>query len=344
MPPMTTFALPPRSEATAPPEHRGVPRDGVRLLVARPDGVAHQHFRDLPESLEPGDLLVVNTSATRPSAVDAARPDGRSVPVHVSTVLDDGQWVVEVRRADGRGPDGTVGPGELLALPGDIRLRLASPYVGGTEPVRLWRATVDPTVDLDRYLAGHGRPISYKYVTGRYPLADYQTVYATAAGSAEMPSAGRPFTARLLVRLMANGVTIAPVVLHAGVSSPEAHEPPIPEWFEVPAVTARLVTSARSAGSRVVAVGTTVVRALETAAAADGSVSAGSGWTDLILGPGRPVRVVNGLVTGLHEPGASHLLLLAAVAGRPLVRAAYSAAVDHGYLWHEFGDSTLLLP
>jgi S-adenosylmethionine:tRNA ribosyltransferase-isomerase len=159
-----------------------------------------------------------------------------------------------------------------------------------------------------------------------------------------MPSAGRPFTATLLVRLMAAGVTVAPVVLHAGVASPELHEPPSPERFVVPAATARLVASTRAAGRRVVAVGTTVVRALETVAELDGSVSPGQGWTDLVLSPARPARVVTGLISGLHEPEATHLLLLEAVAGADLVAAAYAAAVERRYLWHEFGDSMLFLP
>jgi S-adenosylmethionine:tRNA ribosyltransferase-isomerase len=209
---------------------------------------------------------------------------------------------------------------------------------------RLWRATVEPAVDADRYLTEHGRPISYRYLNGRFPLRDYQTVYATTTGSAEMPSAGRPFTERLLVRLIAGGVTVAPVVLHAGVSSPEVSEPPLPEWFEVPAATARLVASTRAAGRRVIAVGTTVVRAVETVSALDGSIRAGQGWTELVLGPHRPARVVNGLISGLHDPGASHLLLLTAVAGQALLTSAYAAAVEHEYYWHEFGDSTLLLP
>jgi S-adenosylmethionine:tRNA ribosyltransferase-isomerase len=194
------------------------------------------------------------------------------------------------------------------------------------------------------YLAGHGRPIGYGYLAARYPLADHQTVYASQPGSAEMASAGRPFTAELLVRLLAGGVAVAPVVLHAGVSSPERHEPPLPERFEVPEDTARLVNSTRSAGRRVVAVGTTVVRALETAAATDGTVRGSSGWTGLVLGPHRPARVVTGLLTGLHAPEASHLLLLEAVAGAALVGTAYDAAVQQRYLWHEFGDSTLFLP
>jgi S-adenosylmethionine:tRNA ribosyltransferase-isomerase len=199
-------------------------------------------------------------------------------------------------------------------------------------------------VNLVDYLARHGRPITYGYLDDRYPISAYQTVYATVPGSAEMPSAGRPFSETLLVRLMARGVTIAPVVLHAGVSSPEAHEPPLAERYDVPPATARLVASARAAGSRVIAVGTTVVRALETVATPAGAVHSGHGWTDLLLGPDRPSRVVDGLITGLHEPEASHLLLLEAVAGIDLVRSAYDAAIAHGYLWHEFGDSTVFLP
>jgi S-adenosylmethionine:tRNA ribosyltransferase-isomerase len=194
------------------------------------------------------------------------------------------------------------------------------------------------------YLQRHGRPIRYGYLRGEFPLADYQNVYATEPGSAEMASAGRPFTERLLVRLMASGVPVVPLTLHTGVSSPELHEPPYPERFAVPEVTARLVNSTRRAGRRVVAVGTTVSRALEAATDDDGITRAAAGWTDLVLGPDRPARAVTGLITGLHEPGASHLRLLESVAGPDLVAAAYDRAVAEHYLWHEFGDSMLFLP
>jgi S-adenosylmethionine:tRNA ribosyltransferase-isomerase len=344
-PPATNFTLPPDSEAHEPPERRGVRRDDVRLLVARPGRVEHRRFHELPDLLQPGDLVVLNTSATVPAAVDGRRADGRPAVVHVSTHLDDTEWVVEVRRLDGAGPELDVTPGEKLDLPGDVRLRLAAPYPDATaDTARLWRATVTPPVSAGAYLSRHGRPISYRHLAAPYPLADHQTVYATQPGSAEMASAGRPFTARLLVRLIARGVTVTPVVLHAAVSSPELREPPLPERFEVPHATARLVDSARAAGQRVVAVGTTVVRALETAADPHGTVRAVSGWTNLVLSPDRPARVVTGLVTGLHAPEASHLLLLEAVAGAELVGAAYDAAVERRYLWHEFGDSTLFLP
>jgi S-adenosylmethionine:tRNA ribosyltransferase-isomerase len=159
-----------------------------------------------------------------------------------------------------------------------------------------------------------------------------------------MSSAGRPFTTQVVTDLVTRGVAVAPIVLHTGVSSQEPGEPPQPERFRVPAATARLVNSTRQAGGRVIAVGTTVTRALESAADADGTVRERHGWTDLVLGPDRPARVVTGLVTGWHAPGASHLALLAAVAGGALVERAYAEAVRFCYQWHEFGDSCLLLP
>jgi S-adenosylmethionine:tRNA ribosyltransferase-isomerase len=320
-------------------------RDQVRLLVARPGDVRHTRFADLPDHLRRGDLLVVNTSATLPAELDVVLPDGSSRVLHVAGPGEHGTWVVELRRPDDLGPDPATRRGLLLDLPGGVRMELRASYpVAGADPSRLWRAAVSPPTSLPDYLHAHGRPVAYGYLSRPRPLADYQTVYATEPGSAEMASAGRPFTPELLVRLMAQGIPVVPVVLHAGLSSPELHEPPTPERFEVPAVTARLVNSTREAGGRVVAVGTTVVRALESATDAAGTTHRTRGWTDLVLGPDRAARVVTGLISGLHDPQASHLLLLDAVAGAQLVDTAYRAAVAERYLWHEFGDSTLLLP
>ncbi len=339
-----TSTLPPGSEATAPPERRGLARDGVRLMAVRPDGVVHAVFRDLPDLLAPGDLLVVNTSATLPARLDVRRRDGVTVPLHVSTTLDDGDWVVEVRRPDNDGPDLGVEPGSTVDLPGGGALRLLTGHPHPGRGSRLWRARPEPPATARAVLGAHGRPITYGYLRARVTLGDAQNVYATVPGSAENASAGRPFTDRLLVRLMARGVPVVPVVLHAGVSSPELHEPPAPERFAVPEVTARLVEATRRAGGRVVAVGTTVTRALESATGDDGVTRPAAGWTDLVLGPGRPVRTVTGLLTGLHAPEASHQLLLEAVAGPDLVARAYAAAVAERYLWHEYGDSMLFLP
>lgn len=342
------FELPPTRSATTPPEARGVSRDEIRLLVARPEAITQAPFRSLPEHLRAGDLVVVNTSATVPAALDARRADGRVVVVHVSGRHPDGDdtWVVELRRPDGTGPTWTATADEPLTLPGGARLTILEAYPDAqtADGSRLWRARLDGAVAMGELLDAHGRPITYDYVTGRWPLASYQPVFARAPGSAEMPSAGRPFTAELITELVAKGVAVAPITLHTGVSSLEAGEPPQPEPFTVPAHTARLVELTRRSGGRVVAVGTTVTRALETVVDTDGTVRAGEGWTELVLGPDRPARVVTGLVTGWHAPGASHLGLLEAVAGPGLVRRAYAAALAGNVLWHEFGDSCLFLP
>jgi S-adenosylmethionine:tRNA ribosyltransferase-isomerase len=337
------FVLPPGSEASSPPEARGLARDQVRMAVVTDERTYHRQARELPLWLEPGDLLVVNTSATLPSALEVQR-HGCTWGLHVSAELDDGAWVVELRRPGGTGP-GLPEPGEVLRLPGGVRLRIGDPHPEGQS--RLWQATTLPVADRVSYLRRYGAPIRYPYLHGAWPIEDLQNVYAAVPGSAEMPSAGRPLSREVLVDLMSAGVVVAPLVLHTGVASQESHEPPQPEWLSVPSSTARLVELTRGAGGRVVAVGTTVVRALETAASEDGHVSAYDGWTSLVLGPSRPARVVTGLVTGLHEPEASHLDLLEAVAGRSLVDRAYAditAPDAPHYLWHEFGDSMLLLP
>ncbi|MDO9377773.1 MAG: S-adenosylmethionine:tRNA ribosyltransferase-isomerase [Nocardioidaceae bacterium] len=339
---LTTFVLPDDLSATGPPEIRGLARDEVRLLVARPDRVEHTRFTGLAEQLEPGDLVVVNDSATVPSALDVVRPDGRPAVLHVSGPLDDGAAVGELRTPAGAERVLDAAAGDVLATAaGTVTLARPWPDATLTRGSRLWR--LDPPA-LDAVLARHGRPIRYGYLDGDRPLVDYQSVFATRPGSAEMASAGRPFSHRLVTALVGHGVQVAPVTLHTGVSSLELDEAPLPERVDVPAATARLVEAARAAGGRVVAVGTTVTRALETAAWSDGHVHPFHGWTDLVLGPDRPARVVDGLVTGWHEPQASHLMLLEAVAGHDLVQRAYDEAVAERYLWHEFGDSALFLP
>ncbi len=336
---LADFELPHALEASAPPTRR----DGVRLLVAARQRLEHARFDRLGEFLDPGDLVVVNTSGTLSAAVRGDRADGSAVTVHFSAELSDGQWVVEVRparRATGPVPD--LRADEAIVLPHGIPLVPLAPHPPGQN--RLWRARISVEGGVPAYLAHVGRPIRYAYVPGRYPASAYQTVFAREAGSAEMPSAGRPFTTELVTELVARGIVVAPITLHTGVSSQDAGEPPQPERFAVPDTTARLVNLTRAWGGRVVAVGTTVTRALESSADANGVVHERSGWTDLVLGPDRPARVVDGLITGWHAPGASHLRLLQAVAGTTLVERAYDEALRERYLWHEFGDSCLLLP
>lgn len=354
---LDALRVPAELSARVPAEQRGAGRDDVRLMVSRGTEVSHHAFRELPGLLRAGDVLVVNTSATLAAAV-TGRLGGDTVVVHFSTRGDDGRWAVELRDPDGRGstrPRAGGPAGGVVRLPGGAHLVLDEPLSRGA--ARLWWASV--SVGVPGLLAGYGRPIRYGYTERDQPLSAYQTVFATpapdGAGSAEMPSAARPFTAGLVAELVSRGVRFAPVTLHTGVASAEAHEPPYPERFEVPASTAWLVNAARGLGGtrgtpagagrgRVVAVGTTAVRALESAVGGDGAVRAASGWTDLVITPRRGVRAVDGLLTGLHEPEASHLLMLEALAGREALGRAYTEALRRLYLWHEFGDAHLILP
>jgi S-adenosylmethionine:tRNA ribosyltransferase-isomerase len=338
------FALPPRLEAREPAEARGLARDDVRLMVATrsDEAIRDTVFHRLPELLLPGDLLVVNVSATLPAAV-LARRGGERVRVHFSTRVPglDARWrLVELRTGDGARPlRGRAG--ERLALPGGGALELVAPYASGP---RLMLARFDGPAALPKYLERHGEPIRYRHTRGDWPLETYQNAYSTAPGSAEMPSAGRPLTAELIARLVGAGVLLAPIVLHTGVSSLERGEPPFPEQFEVPEETALLVGAVRERGRRVIAVGTTVVRALETVARPGGAIAPGSGWTSLVITPERGLRVVDGLITGWHEPEASHMALLEAAAGSKLLRRCHESALANSYLFHEFGDSHVILP
>jgi S-adenosylmethionine:tRNA ribosyltransferase-isomerase len=345
------FELPTRLEATEPPEQRGLSRDGVRLMVAdRPGGsLLNARFHELPQLLDPNDLLVVNVSATLPASVSGQRAGtsgDEPVRVNFSTPvpeLPEPWWVVEVRSADGSAPArGRAGEMIRLGRHRTARLELAAPYAGSE---RLWIAELhsDDDATVPELLWRLGEPIRYGYVDRRWPLDAYQNVYATTPGSAEMPSAGRPFTDELIAALRTRGIGLAAICLHTGVSSPERHETPFPERYDVPVQTARLVAATRAAGSRVIAVGTTVVRALETVVGDDGIVHAGAGWTNLVIEPDRELGAVDGLITGWHEPEASHLMMLEAIGGAELLERSYAEAVSRGYLWHEFGDSHLIL-
>ena len=336
---LADFSLPASLEAHEPPEARGLPRDGVRMLVSRRASgeISHYGFAELPGLLLPGDLLVVNTTATLPAHVRVSA----ELAVHFSGPRPDGSWLTELRLVRGKTtvPNDHGYPGQRLSLPGGVTLTLES-----RATARLWQARL--SVAVVPYLLRYGSPIRYSYVPREWPLSYYQTVFARDPGSAEMPSASRPFSPSVVTRLVSAGVLIAPLTLHCGVSSLEGDEEPYPEPYDVPPATADLVNHVRARGGRVIAGGTTVVRALETAAlrCPDGRVCAAAGWTSHVVTPETGVRAVDGLLTGLHEPRSSHLRMLAAFAGPELLGRCYRTAIDAGYLWHEFGDVHLLLP
>lgn len=340
------FERPPELQAHGPPEQQGRERDDVRLLITTDHGHQHARFRDLPRFLDPGSVLVVNTSATLPASLPARHQRFGPLVVNVST-----HYGGELHLAEPRASAAEPGPlpleaGDALEIAG-LPGRLVAPHPGLP---RLWFVRVEG--DLRAAMDRAGAPIRYGYLQPPFPpLAAYQTLFAKgrATGSAEMPSAARPFTPRMVDGLRAKGIRFAEVTLHTGVSSHEVEADEVEdqvlyaEPFAVPSKAAATVNAARRDGRPVIAVGTTVVRALESAW--DGEqVRPAAGFTRLYVHPGRPARSVDGLLTGLHDPLASHLAMLYALAPPPLVRAGYAEAVRERYLWHEFGDLHLLVP
>jgi S-adenosylmethionine:tRNA ribosyltransferase-isomerase len=346
--PSLDFTLPPALEASVPPEARGLRRDHVRLLVSyrRHRRITHSRFDHLPCFLRAGDVLVINTSKTIKAALAAKRGDGKDLELHLSTRLAAGHWIVEVREPGREGtlPFYQIDAGMKLSLPAGGEAVIALPYPGHSPRKRLWHVSLNLPQPVDEYIERYGFPIQYKYVKTKWPIDYYQNVYATEPGSAEMPSAGRAFTPELITLLRKQGIRVAPLLLHTGVASLEEDETPYAEYYRVPAATADLINTIRSRKGRVIAVGTTVIRALQTITGLDGRVRAGEGWTDLVVKPDTRLGSVDGLLTGFHEPRSTHLSMLFAIAGEKHIRLAYQQALEKKYLWHEFGDLHLILP
>ena len=348
------FHLPVELEAGEPPEAHGLSRDQVKLLVsdAGTDQIHHTDFRHVTDFLDPGDLIVINTSGTLNAALHAVSPEGDPLELRLSTHLAEDLWSLELRVPGPKGSDTFTGarPGQRYPLEANGSALLLSPYPAyhGSRRVRnpgqrLWLAKLDLPAHYLSYLSEYGFPIRYAYVKTAWPGDYYQTVYATEPGSAEMPSAGRAFSTELITCLVAKGVQIAPLILHTGVASLEDDERPYAEFYRVPEETAERINATHARGKRVIAVGTTVVRALETVTGPKGLSHAGEGWTDLIITPQRGIFAVNGLLTGFHEPRSTHLWMLAAFCGVEHLKRTYQEAIKNGYLWHEFGDLHLIL-
>ncbi|HLU10276.1 MAG TPA: S-adenosylmethionine:tRNA ribosyltransferase-isomerase [Oceanobacillus sp.] len=337
------FSRPLELQATAPAEVRGISRDQARLMVSDENGHRHAQFRDLPDFLNPGDLLVVNDSATIPASLPANGAIGEFI-VNLCTDYGSGLWLVEPRWSSAQPGPLPLEPGTIITV-GDLNARLVCPFPGLP---RLWFVQFADAASVRTAMARFGTPIRYGYVETSYPLSAYQTVFSKVPGSAEMPSAAYPFTERLIAALRRKGIQIASLTLHTGVSSLEVEvddveqHPLYPEPFHIPEATANAVNAARAERRQVIAVGTTVVRALESAW--DGQrVNPMRGFTRAYIHPRRGLHVADSLITGLHDPVTSHLAMLYAIAGQDVIRSAYAEAVQKGYLWHEFGDSHLIL-
>lgn len=346
-----TFVLPQELSAKEPPERRGIRRDQVRLLVIdRASGaVEHTRFDKIDNHLRANDLLVFNSSRTLPASLrgcDCSAAHGPCMEVRLAERLPDDSWLALLLCEQGD----PFGCGLRPAMEIQFAEGLYATVLERDERIpRLWKLRFSISgpqfIDLIYRL---GKPIRYEYVSAPWDLDYYQTVYATEPGSAEMPSAGRAFTWKLLLDLKRRGIESAYVVLHTGLSSYmddelDAQRPASEEEYFLSATTAEKINRARKNGGRVIAVGTTVVRALESIVDLAGRISEAHGYTRLRIDNQHQLRAVDGLLTGLHEPEASHLDLLTAFLPPGKIRAAYEEAIAKKYLWHEFGDLNLIL-
>jgi S-adenosylmethionine:tRNA ribosyltransferase-isomerase len=351
MPSPFTFVLPPELSAKEPPERRGIRRDQVRLLVIdRATGnIEHSRFDKIDNYLRKNDLLVFNSSRTLPASMrgcECGATHGPCMEVRLAEHLADDCWLALLLCEQGD----PFGCGLREGMQIDFAEGLNAKVMARDENIRrLWklRFSISGTqlVDLIYRL---GKPIRYEYVSAPWDLDYYQTVYAKEPGSAEMPSAGRAFTWRLLLDLKRRGIDTAYIVLHTGLSSYmddalDAQHPASEEEYFVSAATAEKINRARKNGGRIIAVGTTVVRALESVVDPSGRASEKQGYTRLKIDNRHRLKTVDGLLTGLHEPQASHLDLLSAFLPAEKIRAAYEEAIQRKYLWHEFGDLNLIL-
>lgn len=341
------FDLPEHLACPKPTEERNLLRDEVRLLVTTGAGqVYHTTFSHLDKYLKSGDVLVVNISATIPAALPISLPNGDKGMVHLSNRLNAREWLIEIREIIGnktiRWKEGKAGM--TFQLPAIANITLKQRFYNNHQWLDLWIAEFSTKQPPEEYLAAHAKPIKYEKLDEPYPLAYYQTFFSFHPGSAEMPSAGRGFTANLIERLSKKGIVLAPILLHTGVSSLEENETPYAEYMEINPVSAAIINTAKSQGRRIIAVGTTAVRAIESVVNSEGILKPYQGNTELFINESYTMKVADGLLTGFHEPRASHLNMLQAIAGFEHIDRAYQAAIKAGYYWHQFGDLHLILP
>src|SRR5438876_4954777 len=345
------FTLPAELSAKEPPERRGIRRDQVRLLVIeRATGkIEHTRFDKIDSYLRQKDLLVFNSSRTLPASLrgcECSAAHGPCMEVRLAEHLPDDSWLALLLCEQGD----PFGCGLREGMQIEFAEGLTAAVLARDANIpRLWklRFSISGTelVDLIYRL---GKPIRYEYVSAPWDLDYYQTVYAKEPGSVEMPSAGRAFTWKLLFALRQQGIDFAHLVLHTGLSSYLDDEldrthPASEEEYFLSQMAADKIDRARQRAGRVIAVGTTVVRALESIALENGKIKSAHAYTRLQIGSDHELKMVDALLTGLHEPEVSHLDLLTAFLPAPRIKAGYSEAIREGYLWHEFGDLNLII-
>ncbi|WP_256358475.1 S-adenosylmethionine:tRNA ribosyltransferase-isomerase [Bacillus sp. sid0103] len=335
------FYLPEELNASLPPEKRGIRRDHVRMMVLdRVTGdINHDHFFDLAKYLEPGDLLIANNSRTIPAVLHAnwirnSELIGPNVEVRLARRCGEDLWKALIVAAP-------VKPGDMLEFSADLSAMVIAEK--GNSPLKIIEFT-KKGMELFNSIYTLGEPIRYEYIDQPWGLDYYQTIFASHPGSVEMPSAGRAFSWELIFKLKRLNIQLDFIQLHTGLSyllDDSYHQTPEEniEEYQISERTMERILQTKAAGNRVIAVGTTVVRALESAAR-NGILS---GTTNLYIDSNFPIKIADGIITGLHEPQASHLDMLSAFVSEQHLLQAYNHAIEAGYLWHEFGDMNLIL-
>ena len=347
--PLLSFDLPDELSATKPPELRGINRDEVKLLIInRNDYMTyHSTFNHLSDFLRSGDLLIFNSSRTLPASLKTInKGKGKPSEVRLAEHLPDDTWLVLFLFDKETPKNSLIKCGQKIEFESDLTAVVEKP---DSHNPRLWKIKFSKTgaalIDIFYMI---GKPIRYGYISAPLPLEYYMTVFAIDPGSSEMPSAGRAFTWKMLFDLKNKNIGTSFLTLHTGLSSymdddlSATHVVSEEEYF-IPAGTASRIRTAKAKGGRIIAVGTTVVRALESSASLTGKVVAGHSYTNLKITGEHKLKIANGLITGFHEPQASHLDLISAFLNPSQIREAYEQAIERKYLWHEFGDLCLIV-
>lgn len=337
-----SFQLPDQLNASIPPERRGVRRDRVKMLVLDRQNGHVEHTNNLEDYLKAGDVLILNNSRTIPAQLSGTYLEGdneKEVIVRLAHRLSEDKWqALLIGRPKWN-------KGDKITFTPHLSAVVEESY--SEKPLVTIKFSICCNALFDQFYS-IGQPIRYEYIETPWDLDYYQTVFASVPGSVEMPSAGRAFSWEMILKLKKLGIQIGFIQLHTGLSYFESdkwshHPEENTEEFIIPKETAKLIEKAKENGGKVIAVGTTVVRALEAMYLLNNKIEGLHQWTNLYIDSSYPLKVVDGLITGMHEPEASHLDMLSAFIEPDMLNKAYENAIAKHYLWHEFGDMNLII-